>query len=332
MTRSVVFLSIFAAAGFAADWNPRLAADYMDARQKEWFAWPRANQNAHPCVSCHTNLTYLMARPALRKTLGESAPTEWEKGLLAMLSSRVSNTDAKQMYPAAGAGFAEQETAVEAIFAAMFLPDSPPAFERMWKLQAADGAWAWNSANLDPWEMPESEYFGAAFAAMAASREKGSAFAPNVAALVKYVREGIDKQPMQNRLTALWASSRMKDLLPKPVKGAIIQDAYKNQQPDGGWTAASLGPFRDHPNAPPAEGSNAYATALTTLALERAGESRSDARVEKALAWLRSHQNPQTGAWEALSMNKKYEPGSMQIRFMQDAATGYAVMALLDVQ
>ena len=66
--------------------------------------------------------------------------------------------------------------------------------------------------------------------------------------------------------------------------------------------------------------------------LERAGVAKSDARLERALAWLRSHQNAQTGAWEALSLNKKYEPGSMQIQFMQDAATGYAVMALLDAK
>ena len=54
-----------------ADWNPRLAAQYLDSRQKEWFAWPRANAGAKPCVSCHTGVTYLLARPALREALGE---------------------------------------------------------------------------------------------------------------------------------------------------------------------------------------------------------------------------------------------------------------------
>jgi hypothetical protein len=79
-------------------------------------------------------------------------------------------------------------------------------------------------------------------------------------------------------------------------------------------------------------GSNAYATAFTAFALERAGMARSDERLERALAWLRAHQNPQTGAWEAMSMNRKYPADSMEIRFMQDAATGYAVMALLDAK
>lgn len=331
MLPRVILLALAAAAGFAADWNPRLAADYMDARQKDWFVWPRANQNAKPCVSCHTNLTYLLARPALRRALGESSPTQYETGLLAMLQSRVSNTDPKSLYPTATGAFAPQETSVESIFAALFL-ESPQAFDRMWKLQRADGGWDWNSANLDPWEMPESEYFGAGFAALAAGREKGSKFQSNLGALEKYMRAGLDKQPMQNRLMAVWASSQLKDLLPKSAKASVIAEVYKSQRSDGGWTAQSLGPFRDHPGAPPSEGSNAYATAFTTFVLERAGVVKSDTRLERALAWLKTHQNPQTGAWEAMSFNKKYEPGSMQIRFMQDAATGFAVMALLDVQ
>jgi squalene-hopene/tetraprenyl-beta-curcumene cyclase len=328
----VVLLAFAVAPGFAADWNPRLAAEYMDARQKDWFAWPRANANATPCVSCHTNLTYLLARPLLRKALGESAPTQYETGLLNMLKSRVSSTDGKTLYPKAKDPFATQEVAVEAIFAAVFLTDSQESLDRMWRLQRKDGTWDWNMANLDPWEEPESEYYGAAFGAIAASREKGSKFAPNRASLEKYMRDGLDNQPMQNKLMALWASSQTRDLLPKSSKASIAAEAYRTQQPDGGWTAASLGPFRDHPDAPPSEGSNAYATAFTAFVLERAGVARSDARLERAVSWLRSHQNAETGAWEAMSMNRKYPAESMEIRFMQDAATGYAVMALLDAK
>jgi squalene-hopene/tetraprenyl-beta-curcumene cyclase len=273
-----------------------------------------------------------MARPALRRALGESAPTEWETGLLNMLKSRVTGTDAKVLYPKAKEPIASQEVAVEAIFAALTLPDSSEARDRLWKLQRKDGAWDWNMANLDPWEQPESEYYGAAIAAIASSREKGMQFATNRASLEKYMRDALDRQPMQNKLMAVWAASQVKDLLPKAAKASIAADAYRAQQSDGGWTSEFLGPFRDHPNAPASVGSNAYATAFTAYVLERAGMARSDARLERALTWLRSHQNAQTGAWEAMSMNRKYEPGSMEIRFMQDAATGYAVMALLDVK
>ena len=70
------------AAAWCGDWNPRRAADYLDAREKAWVAWPTSKSAGGNCVSCHTNVSYLMARPALRKLLGETQPTEYETGLL----------------------------------------------------------------------------------------------------------------------------------------------------------------------------------------------------------------------------------------------------------
>ena len=80
LARAAVCLALSLSPAVAADWNPRLAAQYLDSRQKEWFAWPRANAGAKPCISCHTGMTYLLARPALRKALGEDMPTEYEVG------------------------------------------------------------------------------------------------------------------------------------------------------------------------------------------------------------------------------------------------------------
>src|SRR6059058_3854804 len=84
---------------FAADWNPRAAADYLDARQKEWFAWPAANANAKPCVSCHGGLTYLLARPALRRVLHEPDPTTYETGLLDSLRDRLPKRAPLDLFP-----------------------------------------------------------------------------------------------------------------------------------------------------------------------------------------------------------------------------------------
>src|SRR5260221_13858916 len=68
-------------------WDPARAATYLDARQEAWFAWPRAASPDGPCISCHTGMPYLLARPALRKLLHESTPTMYEKGLLSRLQS-----------------------------------------------------------------------------------------------------------------------------------------------------------------------------------------------------------------------------------------------------
>src|SRR5260370_7416492 len=101
LARAAVGLALSLLPAGAADWNPRLAAQYLDSRQKDWFVWPRANAGAKPCVSCHTGVTYLLARPALRQALGEDTPTVYETGLLASLRSRI---DLKEPVASAGLG------------------------------------------------------------------------------------------------------------------------------------------------------------------------------------------------------------------------------------
>src|SRR5215471_15022425 len=128
MHRVAVLLTVVMLPAMGAGWSPRRAADYMDARQKEWFAWPRANGGAKPCISCHTGLPYLLARPALRKALGEKEPTQYEIGLLESLRSRLEKREPNG-----------ESLGVESVMAALFLR-TPTAYDRMWSLQIKEGA------------------------------------------------------------------------------------------------------------------------------------------------------------------------------------------------
>jgi squalene-hopene/tetraprenyl-beta-curcumene cyclase len=301
----------------AADWNPRAAADYLDGRQKEWAAWTGSNlADGNKCVSCHTGLTYLLARPALRRTLKESQPTEYETALVAGLRSRVGKRDPKELYPKGSEAHVLESSAVESIFAAL-LVKSPEAYDRMWSYQTPSGGWAWNSFELDPWETPDSAYFGASIAAMAA---RGQAPRPEAAKLKQYLEEGFARQPLQNRLMAIWAGAA-----PESGRKSSIDELWSRQAADGSWTLDALGPWMKHEKAAPAPGPNAYATAFAAAALRRADVA--DARLIRALDWLKSHQDPK-GYWDAASMNKVYAPGSMTSNFMRDAATAFAVVAL----
>jgi squalene-hopene/tetraprenyl-beta-curcumene cyclase len=320
LARAAVCLVLSLLPAGAADWNPRLAAQYMDSRQKDWFAWPRANASAKPCVSCHTGVTYLLARPALRQALGEDAPTVYETGLLASLRSRI---DLKE--PAASPGLG-----VESILAARFLATGD-AIDRMWALQvhegAAKGSWNWFALDRDPWEMPDSRYYGAALAAMAVTgKDHGR---PEARELVAYLHREQASQPLHNRLMLLWASTVFPDVLPVAERRALVEEVWKKQQADGSWTIDSLGPFPAHPKAPRTEGGSAYATAFTAYVMQQAGGDSSNPRLARAIAWLRTRQNPECGCWESVSMNEKYEPDSIPVKFMSDAATSYAVLVLL---
>jgi squalene-hopene/tetraprenyl-beta-curcumene cyclase len=129
----------------------------------------------------------------------------------------------------------------------------------------------------------------------------------------------------------LWASTKLPAVMDEPARQATLDEILRKQQPDGGWTLEALGPWNDHPAAPASldlRRSDSYATALTTYVLELAGGKPARAHTARALDWLKTHQDRQTGAWPAVSMNKTYPVGAMEEKFRQDAATAFAVLAL----
>ncbi|MBI3492408.1 MAG: squalene--hopene cyclase [Acidobacteria bacterium] len=66
--------------------------------------------------------------------------------------------------------------------------------------------------------------------------------------------------------------------------------------------------------------------------MQEAGVSRSQAAVARGLAWLGQHQDRADGRWSASSLNKQRDPASDAGKFMSDAATAFAVLALTERQ
>jgi hypothetical protein len=220
-------------------------------------------------------------------------------------------------------------------------PEAEAAFERIWSLQIRtgkdNGAWYWSNFDLDPWETPEATFYGAALGAVAtgvapAGYQARPEIRQNVAALAAYLRSADKTQPLHSRLILLWASAKLRDLLPDAERQAILNEIWRRQESEGGWTIESLGPWKKREQAPPAIGCNSYATGLAAFALEQAGVRSSDPRLAKALAWLQAHQNAGSGFWAAESMNHHHDAGSIPEGFMRDAATGFATLALLEAQ
>ncbi|MEO8662395.1 MAG: hypothetical protein ABI693_28290, partial [Bryobacteraceae bacterium] len=300
-----------------------------------------AKRSGGPCISCHTGVTYLLARPALRRVLGEAEPTIYETGLVEGLRARVGNGVAEAL-KTGKEPVASQSVGVEAIFAALFLDQQQPAaqqaWDRLWSTQIHDGvskgSWPWFDFDTDPYETSDSGFFGASLAALAISAtppeyQARPEIKSHVTELTAYLRTATAAQPLHNRLLLLWATASLPATVPD-ARRSIIEEALEKQQPDGSWTVAALGPWKDRPGAPSAAGGSAYATAVAAFALEQGGVSRSHPKLRKALDWLRAKQDPQFGYWVADSMNKRREPGSMPEGFMRDAATAFAVMALIE--
>jgi squalene-hopene/tetraprenyl-beta-curcumene cyclase len=349
LIRLTAFFSLAAVPVFCGDWSARAAEQYMDSRQKEWVAWPGASRSGVACVSCHTGLPYLVARPALRQALNEkTGPTLHEGLLVSGMRATVFRTDANDLFGGLKGLIADQVYGAQVVLASLVLAmddasrgrlsaEGEKAFDRLWSLQLKSGpdkgAWQWSDFDLDPWETKDALYYGAALAALATGvapedYQARPEIESNVAALRAYLRAGNHGQPLHNRLFLLWASSKLRDLLPDADKQAMLDEIWRKQETDGGWTLQSLGPWKKRDKAPESVGSNSYATALVSLSVEQAGVASSQPGLSKALAWLRDHQDPR-GCWLADSMNHKHDPGSMPEKFMSDAATGYATAALL---
>lgn len=353
LTLAVVVESRVDARGAAEPgWDARAAASYLDGRAEWWTTWPNAARDRGTyCMSCHTTLPYALARPALRPLLGERSPSAPEAKILGNLLTRARSwREVDPWYPDQTRGIPKtsESRAIEAVMNALLLSrrdaasgttsdDTRTALDVMWSLQMKtgpeSGAWTWLNFRMEPWESPNSPYFGASMAALAvASAPEGYAASPEIAERVKalgaYFQKHHGSVSLLNQLTALWATSRVPGLLTDDQRKATVDAAFAAQQPDGGWSTATIGAYTRMDNTASDTHTDGYATALATLALQAAGVPAGDTRLARGLSWLKSHQDRATGRWLATSPNKERDPQSDAGKFMSDAATAYAVMSL----
>src|SRR5579872_6694517 len=168
LLRATLLLTL-ALPALLAGWNPTLAAQYLDSRQKAWLAWPYAMRGGAPCISCHTGVPYLLSRPALRRELGEAVPTDYESALLGAIRTHVDKNNGPEFRSdLKPSRHTDEFFGGQVVLAALLLavdddragrgmsPEAEQAFTRMWanQLKAGPdaGTWLWTQADLDPWE------------------------------------------------------------------------------------------------------------------------------------------------------------------------------------
>ena len=338
-------------------WDQRAAAAYLDQRAGWWMDWPKAARDHETfCISCHTAVPYALSRPALRKSLAESSPSPSERRLLENVTKRVRlwkevapfYTDADR-----GAYKSVESRGTESVLNALILAshdaqsgeltsDARAALENMWAEQQTTGkqkgAWQWLRFANEPWEADDSDFYGATLAAIAVGTAPGNYRArPEIQNNLKMLREYLNResatQTTINRAVLLWASAKLPGLLDPRQQKAIIDELLAKQQADGGWSLSSMvGPWKRNDGTPQEPKSDGYATGLITLALQQAGIPPDDPHEKQGLAWLAAMQDKSEGSWLSYSLNKNKEHHMTPdtARFMNDAATAYAVLALTE--
>lgn len=317
--------------------------------------WPKAARDHETfCISCHTAVPYVLSRPALRDALAEEAPSPNERRLLDNVTKRVRLwNQVAPFYSDAdrGAYKTVESRGTESVLNALVLAtndaqggqlsnDTRTALHNMWAEQqtAGDnaGAWSWLRFRNEPWEADDSDFYGATLAAVAAGTAPQRYVASpevenNLKLLRAYLNRHYPAQSAVNRAALLWAWAKVPALLDPGQRKAIISELLAKQRSDGGWSLASLvGEWKRADGTPQEVKSDGYATGFISFVLQQAGLPRDHPQLKQSLAWLAANQSKPEGSWLSYSLNKNeahhLSPGTA--RFMNDAATAYAVLAL----
>ena len=354
-------------------WDAAGAATYLDARMDAWWTNAKVLKTGDGearCLSCHTAVPYVLARPALRRTLGQTTPTTHEVRILDTVRARVMSLNNQQPFYDHTEDKKIESRGVEAVINAFVLTshdadtkvarpgvETRAAMARLWEVQRQDGAWDWLNFGLEPFEAPDAVFQGATLAAIAAGSAPGMAASNTDAGtagrtrLVRYLSTQVSSQRLFNRASALLAASRLREALAPEQRAAIVRDLEAAQRADGGWSINDLGTWRWEKTTAPFAGpgktdsallstADGYATGLVVYALRQSGAGTSPA-VLKGQHWLRMHQttnaagDPAWAPWRAHSLNFDREHGGpkgelWRRMFMSDLATAFAVLALAE--
>ena len=299
------------------EFSPTLAARYLDSAALHW-------QKQRKCGTCHTNFAYLMARPALKSVSPPSL--EVRKFFESMVEKRWE--DQGPRWDAEVVVTAALLAANDRLTTGKLSPVTRKAFQRMWKLQREDGGWDWLECGWPP--MESDAHYGVTLAALGvgmapggyAASEEGKA---GVEGIRRYLRKN-SPPSLHHRAMLLWASTRLDGLMEKKEQAAVLKALFSLQRPDGGWAMASLlegweGHKRKDDSKQELEKSDGYGTGFVTYVARQGGVSAGDARLQKAIGWLKANQR-QSGRWFTRSPTRDSK------HFISNAGTAFAVMAI----
>jgi squalene-hopene/tetraprenyl-beta-curcumene cyclase len=292
-------------------------AEYLGGVALRW------TQN-RKCVTCHTNMPYLMAQRAL-----PGKPSAEELSVRQFFQDSAANWDRGQKGDKPKGDAYVVVTAVGLAFhdagKGKLHPVTRKALDRMWTIQMKNGAWTWIKCNWPPLE--HDDYFGAVLAAV------GVGVAPDDYARSDTAKAGLArlkdyfaKSPpptLHHRAWLMWASMKLDGLMSKEVRDKTIKDLLALQKEDGGWSLPSLGDWkgndgRENNTKAPSDG---YGTGLVVYVLRQTGLSADYPAVKKGTDWLKTNQRV-SGEWFTHSLNSDTN------HYVSHAGTAFAILAL----
>ena len=304
---------------YADEFSAERAAQYLDRSALNW-------QKTKKCATCHTNLFYMAARPALKTILPDSGEVRsfyedyrkvrWRKRL---------PTEAQGFWPiVVGTGLTLNDLQTTGKLSDV----SREVLDIMWTVQREDGGWKWPDCDYAPLEI--DDHYGVTVAALAVGVAPGGyAETPQARAGLVKLRKYLKNNPpksLHHRAMLAWCSIRVNGIASEEQRKEALTQLLSRQLDDGGWSTAGLltdwkGLARSDGEPLDTKTSDGYGTGFVIVVARELGVPADDARLVRGIDWLRTNQR-ESGKWFTRS------PVNECQNLISNVGSAYAVLAL----
>lgn len=303
----------------AAEFSAENAAHYIDRAALIW-------QKQKKCATCHTNMGYLFARPALAGVLPDSGEVRaFYEDYRKVRWATKPPTETQGFWPivvGAGLTFNDLQTTGK------LSPVAREVLELMWTVQRADGGWKWPDCDYAPMEI--DDHYGATVAALVVG------LAPDGYAETEKAKAGLDKlrgyfkndppKSLHHRAMLAWCSVRVEGIRTPEQRDETLAELLALQLDDGGWSTAGF--LTDWKDLELQEGkplatdiSDGYGTGFVIVVARELGVPADDPRLRRGIDWL-LHNQRESGKWFTRSPVKDAR------NLISNIGSAYAILAL----
>jgi squalene-hopene/tetraprenyl-beta-curcumene cyclase len=301
----------------AKQYSAAKAAEYLDRAALNW-------QKTKKCATCHSNLFYMAARPALAGALADSGEVRrfYEDYRHVRWKTR-GPSEAQGFWPlVVGTGLTWNDLQTTGELSTV----AREVLDLLWTVQREDGGWRWPHCDYAPLEI--DDHYGATLAALTVGIAPGKyAQTPQAQAGLEKLRTYLKNNPpksLHHRAMIAWCSLRVAGIASQAERDQTLNELLALQLDDGGWSTSSLlTDWKMRSDGAPLETktSDGYGTGFVIVVSRELGVPADDRRLKRGIQWILANQR-QSGKWFTRSPVR--DCGNR----ISNAGSAFAVLAL----